>query len=167
MVAWQHHSGPGWGLSTVVQPPLHSKLCCLPWNGLLKFHSKTPQLITENCHSLLSQRSVSISMCASACFCDYLVASRSEWVVRRDKDAGRPHPSPTSHINTYSPHTYSSMKMLCGNSPATLCWTLARFRRMSPSLIIPKERWTGSRLRGWAEMSKHINHTVWSTRNTQ
>lgn len=37
-------------------------------------------------------------------FCVYLLASRCECVVWRDKDAGKPHPSTYSDINRYSAH---------------------------------------------------------------
>lgn len=43
-----------------------------------------------------------------ACVSMYLFASRSECVVRWDKDASEPHPSLNSEINMYCAHAYST-----------------------------------------------------------
>lgn len=119
MVAWQHHSDPGLGLSTVVQPPCTQ--------SLLKF-TRQQKLIRKPLSWLLQTALLFFPTGQSAFSCLHLHVSVIIWLRQEVsewfgeiRDAGRPHPSPTSHINTYRAHTCSSMKMVCGNSPATFC----------------------------------------------
>lgn len=79
MVAWQHHSDPGWGLSTVVQPPSTQSSAASPRNSLLKF-TRRRKLILRPLSWLLQTVTLFFPSGQSAFPCVHLRVSVIIWL---------------------------------------------------------------------------------------
>lgn len=157
---------PWWPwLRPLCWPPAPLDSAPTPETSLLKFtrlrrlESKTqaechwlPQIYFPGGQSCIFMR---------VCLRIQLLASSSECMACWDKDAGGPHPSTNSDKQVQC--TCHSLKMFCGDFSA--CWTPVCFRWMWVSDYSHREM-TSFRLVGWAKMSPHINHPVWTKRKT-